>query len=312
VFRKQRGRPLKFGRPAQFLALTLPHDVVHGLRRIHPDPAWAIVSLYERLADKVHRPPLERGPRVELARLSPDSALIVVDPQSIHSVPGVSVVPVAAGRAFLAFGEGRGLADLEVAVLDRLRNGNASPAIRRELTALHRQIRDWRRSRRLRFSTRSIIIVEHGPRPLLSEEPDDSSALRVNAYREPAVGVDADRTTAHRVDSDREAAEGESPERKAAQGDDPERRSADRDDAQRQSAEWDDAERRAPKGQTSDGDVADRHHAARNPAGLISGEVRADGDGQQRPAKHPLRRLVTHAPSLGAGYAVRGIVSSRT
>jgi hypothetical protein len=140
--------------------LTLPHDVVDGLRRIHPDPAWAIVSLYEKRADKVHHPRRETGRRAELAQLSPDSALIVVDPQLIQSVPGVSVVPVAAGRAFLAFGEGRGLADLEVAVLDRLQTDKVSPAVRKELTGLHRQIRDWRRSRRLRFSTRSIIIVE--------------------------------------------------------------------------------------------------------------------------------------------------------
>lgn len=159
---KPRGRPLKFGRPAQLLALTLPHDVVRGLRRVHPDPAWAIVSLYEKLADKRHRPRRASGSSIDLAQLSPDSALIVVDPQLIQSVPGVSVIPVAAGRAFLAFGEGRGLADLEVAVLDRLQNRKASPVVRKELTTLHRRIRGWRRSRRLRFSTRSIIIVERG------------------------------------------------------------------------------------------------------------------------------------------------------
>jgi hypothetical protein len=160
VSRKQRGRPLKFGRPAQLLALTLPHDVVLGLRRIHPDPAWAIVSLYEKRADTVHRAPHKPGFSIELAKLSPESALVVVNPQLIHSAPGVSVVPVAAGRAFLAFGEGRGLADLEVAVLDRLQKGKVSVTVRKELTALHRQIREWRRSRHLRFSTRSIIIVE--------------------------------------------------------------------------------------------------------------------------------------------------------
>jgi hypothetical protein len=133
---------------------------VQGLRRIHRDPAWAIVSLYEKLGDKAHRLRPEPGPHVELAQLSPDRGLIVVDPQLIQSVPGVSVVPVAAGRAFLAFGEGRGLADLEVAVLDRLQQGKDRPAVRKHLTVLHRQIRDWRRSRRLRFSTRSIIIAE--------------------------------------------------------------------------------------------------------------------------------------------------------
>lgn len=160
VPRKARGRPLKFGRRAQLLALTLPHDVVRGLRRIHPDLAWAIVSMYERTDATARRPVASAGPGVELARLSPDDSLIVVDPQLIPRVPGVSVVPVAAGRAFLAFEEGRSLADLEVAVLDRLHTGKVSPPQRRELTTLHRQIREWRRSRSLRFSTRSIIIVE--------------------------------------------------------------------------------------------------------------------------------------------------------
>jgi hypothetical protein len=131
-----------------------------GLRRIHPDPAWAIVSLYEKARDKATRPRHEARPHVELAQLSPGSSLIVVDPQLIQSVPGVSVVPMAPGRAFLAFGEGRGLADLEVAILDRLENAKDSPAVGKQLTAFHRQIRDWRRSRRLRLSTRSIIIVE--------------------------------------------------------------------------------------------------------------------------------------------------------
>jgi hypothetical protein len=140
--------------------LTLPHDVVQGLRRIHPDPAWAIVSLYEKLVPKAHTPRRESTSGVALAQLSPDSALIVVDPQVIQSTPGVAVVPVAAGRAFLAFDQGRGLADLEVAVRDRLEDGKTRPAKRKALTVLHRQIRDWRRSRRLRFSTRSIIIVE--------------------------------------------------------------------------------------------------------------------------------------------------------
>ena len=160
VSRKQRGRPLKFGRPAQLLALTLPHDVVEGLRRIHPDLAWAIVSLYERVAHKAHQPHHGTRPGVELAQLSPDSALIVVDPQVIQSVPGVSVVPVAAGRAFLAFDQGRGLADLERGVVERLQDPKTSAAMRKELSALHQHIRHWRRSRRFRFSTRSIILVE--------------------------------------------------------------------------------------------------------------------------------------------------------
>lgn len=106
-----------------------------------------------------HRPVAPR-PVAELAQLSPKSSLIVVDPRALSSVPGMSVVPVASGRAFLAFEDGRGLADLELAILDRLRDARIDPSMRRELRALHGRVRDWRRERGFRFSKRSIILVE--------------------------------------------------------------------------------------------------------------------------------------------------------
>ena len=167
--RKQRGRPLKFGRPARLLALTLPHDVVAALRRIHPDPAWAIVSLYEKAvkekAVKRARPaPAPRRPAVDLAQLSDRSALIVVDPRALRSAPGMSVVPVASAAPSLAFDEGRGLADLELAILEQLRDRKTDPLVRKELRALERQVRSWRRGRGYRFSKRSIILVERTPR----------------------------------------------------------------------------------------------------------------------------------------------------
>jgi hypothetical protein len=150
------------------VAISLPQDVVTGLRRIHPDLGWAIVSLYERGLRRIREPRGQPGPQgstVDLAQLSSHGALIVVDPHVVPSVPGVSVVPVAAGRAFLAFDPGRGLADLELAIEDKLRDGKSTPAGRKELTHVHRQIRNWRRSRRLRLSTRSIILVDSAEGP---------------------------------------------------------------------------------------------------------------------------------------------------
>jgi hypothetical protein len=44
----KRGRPQKFGRPSQVVALTLPEDVLRGLRKIHHDLGWAIVALFEK------------------------------------------------------------------------------------------------------------------------------------------------------------------------------------------------------------------------------------------------------------------------
>ncbi len=49
---RKRGRPPKFGRPSEVVALTLPEEVVSGLRRLHPDLAWAVVTLVE---DKLAR-----------------------------------------------------------------------------------------------------------------------------------------------------------------------------------------------------------------------------------------------------------------
>lgn len=164
VAAKQRGRPLKFGRPAKLLAVTLPHDVVAALRRIHPDPAWAIVRLSEKMGKTRRHLTSAAKPAIELAQLSSRSALIVVDPRALRSAPGMSVVPVASGRAFLAFDEGRGLADLELAILDQLRNSKTALAARRELRTLQRQVRDWRRGHGYRFSKRSIILVERVPR----------------------------------------------------------------------------------------------------------------------------------------------------
>jgi hypothetical protein len=157
---RRRGRPLKFGRPSQLLTITLPHNVISWLKRIHHDPAWAIVSLHDRLALRGPSSRPRPTPRVELARLTGRRALIVVDPSVYRSLPGVSVIPMAPGRAFLALESGRGVADLELTLLDRMEHRRTSVAERKALETLVGEVRGWRRSRAYRFSTRSIIVVE--------------------------------------------------------------------------------------------------------------------------------------------------------
>jgi hypothetical protein len=155
-----RGRPLKFGRPARLVALTLPEDVVRWLKGIHADLAWAIVSLFEAGTRGSRRRQPEARPNPELARLPRGRALIVVDPESCRHLPGVAVIPMAADRAFLALEAERGIADLELAIIDRLEDSRATSEERAQLRRLRGQVREWRRSKRLRFSTRSIILVE--------------------------------------------------------------------------------------------------------------------------------------------------------
>jgi hypothetical protein len=157
--RGKRGRPPKFGRPGQVVALTLPEEVVAGLRRIDLDLAWAVVRLFEKEA----RSALAAGPAqgvAELVAIADRRSLIVVNRAELTRLPGVQIVPVSPTRAFLALEPGFGLNDLELAVTDRLDAGRIDARERKALTRLRAQLRRWRRDRSLRFRTRAIIEVE--------------------------------------------------------------------------------------------------------------------------------------------------------
>jgi hypothetical protein len=155
---RRRGRPQKFGRPSTLVPLTLPTDVVRGLRKIDDDLAKAIVRLFETAPAWAHESTVD----AELLSIADRHSLIVVNALAIRSLPGIDVIPLAGHRAFLALAPGRGVADLELAVIDRL--GDARALIdareRRALEQLRRQLRGWRGDSALRFLTRSIIVVE--------------------------------------------------------------------------------------------------------------------------------------------------------
>jgi hypothetical protein len=162
IARGKRGRPPKFGCPAQVVALTLPQDVVDGLRRIDGDLAWAVVRLYEREAGRARMP---RGDRAiaELVRIAERRHLIVVDRAALTRLPGVTLIPVSPTRAFAALEPGLGLNDLELAVSERLDDADLDEREHRALARLRAQLRRWRRDRGLRFHIRAIIEVEQVP-----------------------------------------------------------------------------------------------------------------------------------------------------
>jgi hypothetical protein len=159
--RGKRGRPPKFGRPGRVVALTLPEEVVLGLRKVNADLAWAIVTLFEKTAKNgsVSRHPANEA---ELVSVGGPRSLIVVPRELFVSLnlPGVSIIPLHDDRAFLALQPGRGMSDLVLAVDDRLA---AASLDRRKAAALRRlraQLRQWRSSARLRCEARTIIVVE--------------------------------------------------------------------------------------------------------------------------------------------------------
>ncbi len=153
----KRGRPLKFGRPTRPLSVSLPDDVVEWLETLDPDPAWAIVSLFE----KARLRHTSATPRVgaELVQLPGKRALILVAPDVFDGLAGVSVIRLSDGRGFLALQAGKGYADLELAVVDMIDAVNVSSERRKALVEIRKQLREWRQAG-LVFEARSILVVE--------------------------------------------------------------------------------------------------------------------------------------------------------
>ncbi len=154
----RRGRPPKFGRRGEVIAVTLPEEVIRGLRRINSDLGWAIVTLFEKDASAHRRE--TPAPHAELVTVGPRRKLIVVRRSAFGALPGVSIVPLGMDRAFLALEPGHGMADLELAVGDRLGDPVVDERERRALRQLRQLLRIWRGDSTLRFATRAIIVGE--------------------------------------------------------------------------------------------------------------------------------------------------------
>lgn len=172
----RRGRPPKFGRPSRVVALTLPEDTVEWLHGIHPDLGWAIVRLHRTASRRRTGGAARRVPPAELAFLPGQRALIVVRPDLVASLPGVSTIPLEDGRAFLALDAGHGIADLELALRDRIEDLGPR-AVAKGLLELAERIRTWRRDATLAIRSRAVIVIEHstgvvsGPLVPLREDP---------------------------------------------------------------------------------------------------------------------------------------------
>lgn len=143
------------------VALTLPTEVVKGLRKIDPDLAWAVVTLFEK--SPARGAAAKSGqPDAELVQVAERRSLIVVNRSVFKSLPGINIIPLDASHAFLALDSGRGMTDLELAVIDRLEGPSPSvaPRERKALLALRAQLSTWRHDPSLRFHARGIIVVE--------------------------------------------------------------------------------------------------------------------------------------------------------
>ena len=154
---RKRGRPQKFGRAAQLISLTLPQDVIDWLMSIDDDLGWAMVKLHERATKKTRD---GGGEVAQLVRFPGDRALILVRAELFKDMPGVSLIPLSDGRAFLALEHGRGVADLELLVIDRIDDKRVMDAERSALETLRELLKKWRQEG-VRFESRSIVVAYH-------------------------------------------------------------------------------------------------------------------------------------------------------
>jgi hypothetical protein len=157
---RKRGRPQKFGRAAELISLTLPGDVLEWLTSIDDDLGWAIVKLHERAT----KPRAADHDVAHLVRFPGDRALILVRAELFKDMPGVSLIPLADGRAFLALETGKGVADLELFVLDRLDDRRVDATERAALNKLRLLLKQWRQEG-IRFESRSIVVAHHKKGP---------------------------------------------------------------------------------------------------------------------------------------------------
>ncbi len=151
---RKRGRPQKFGRAAQLISLTLPGDVIAWLTTIDEDLGWALVKLHDR-ATKSRKPDFDVA---QLVRFPGDRALIQVRAELFSDMPGVSLIPLSEGRAFLALDSGKGVADLELAVLDRMESKRVPATERTALLRLRQLLKQWRQEG-INFESRTIIVA---------------------------------------------------------------------------------------------------------------------------------------------------------
>lgn len=149
------GRPKKFGRKAEPITVRLPQDVIEALAAIDRDVAWAIVKLLERSKQAATK---RRTELAGLYQIPGGRALILVRPEYFDNLPDVSLIPLSDGRAFLALAPGKGVADLELAVLDQLESRSLAPTRRTALARLRALLQEWRRAG-IEFEARSIIIA---------------------------------------------------------------------------------------------------------------------------------------------------------
>ena len=113
------GRPPKFTESRRPITVTLPERILNKLECLDKDRARAIVKCVEAVtggAEGAHKP-------VELVRVSPGKALIVVGPcRILAQISWLRLIEISPARYLLVLPTGMSVENLEVAIIDFIEN----------------------------------------------------------------------------------------------------------------------------------------------------------------------------------------------
>jgi hypothetical protein len=148
-----RGRPPKFKEPSQRVTLTLPSRLVDLLRAEDPDLSRAV-------SNGLEPNPVPRRLIVDVMRVGRRESLIIINPTLLPTLRDCSFIRLAADRAFIALKPSGTLADLALAVADRLEDADITRQQRTALRALRRVLRTWRLDRKVNVTHKAILILD--------------------------------------------------------------------------------------------------------------------------------------------------------
>ena len=153
---RRRGRPLKFGRPARSVSITLPDDVLATLRARNRDIGRAIVSLLTTAASTA-----PRAPAVVLHQTGHRAVIVVRPVGALRRLAGVDLVSLGdPARALIAFTGGMTVSAFELQVQDLLDGPRLPPEEAEVIVQLAALLREARRKAGRSLSEATIIVLE--------------------------------------------------------------------------------------------------------------------------------------------------------
>jgi hypothetical protein len=165
----RRGRPRKFAGPSRAVTLTLPHDTIAALHSIDTDLSRAVVAAVQSLE------PTAMPRQVQLASFGTTAVIVVPDSRTLRDRTGVELVPIADGRALMAFDDRATIPQVELRVMDALREGTLKDGDRVLFEQLAEVLRNTRRATGVDIRQRTVVVMSHNGKLDASGLPEQSA-----------------------------------------------------------------------------------------------------------------------------------------